>query len=140
VSDDSKRFHVELRSRQGLRRAWTFNLTADRLRREVVEPWLAGDVMVFGDRDWEPRESQMRIFGGPELTGPDLALGQGPSAVERTATNVTREVLGDSAPPAGGAEGAAAALLEELRALDGVSIESDEALGLVAARLRELGL
>jgi hypothetical protein len=140
VSADPNRFHVELRSRHGLRRAWTFNLAEERLRREVVEPWLGGRVLVFGDRDWEPRESELVIYAGPELSGPDLGLGQGPAAVERTARNVTREVLGESAVERNGAEDAAIALVEELRALDGVSIDGDEALGVVAERLRELGL
>jgi hypothetical protein len=142
VSGGDQRFHVELRSRRGLRRAWTFNFTEERLQREVVSPWLAGDVIVFGDRDWEPRESELRILAGPKLRGPDLAHGQGSAVAEKTATNVTRRVLADAQPKraAQSAEGVAAALLDALRELDGVSIESEEALGIVAERLRMLGL
>jgi hypothetical protein len=142
VGDEGQRYHVQLRSRRGMRRAWTFNLTQERLHREVVTPWLAGDVIVFGDRDWEPRASELRILRGPELGTADLAHGQGSAAAERSAANVTREVLAAARPDAARQtpEAAAAALLDDLRRLDGVSVESEEALGLVAERLRTLGL
>ncbi len=154
------RYHVQMRSRRGLRRAWVFNLTEQRLRDEVVRPWLAGDLVVLGDFDWEPRKSELQILEGPELEGPDLAMGEGPNSANRTAENVTRRILDEAtsgapraqaepaasgAPataPAGGTrvERVAAKLLEDLAALDGVSVDSEKALGLVTERLRALGL
>ncbi len=141
-TDGEDRYHVHLRSRRGMRRAWEFNLTADRLQREVVGPWLSGSVMVFGDRDWEPRESELRIFRGPHLEPADLALGQGPASAERTAANVTRDVLAGAGSErrADAADAAASSLIDELRGLDGVSIENAAAQSVVAERLRALGL
>jgi hypothetical protein len=134
------RFHVELRLIKGARRAWEFNLSRDRLDAEVLAPWRAGRALVFGDREWEPRESELRILEGPELDLNDLARGQGPGNAERLARNVTRELLAAGASTGDAADAAAAEIVGALRGLDGVVIESDEAPGLVAERLRSLGL
>jgi hypothetical protein len=130
------RFHVELRRQKGSRRAWEFNLTRERLEGQVLTPWRAGRSVELGDRSWEPRESELRILEGPELELTDLARGQGPGNAERSARNVTRELLG----AVDAADAVAAEIIGALRALDGVVIESDEAPGLVAERLRSLGL
>lgn len=145
TSEPELRFHVQMRSRRGLRRAWAFNLTAERLAAEITTPWLVNDVIVFGDRDWEPRESELKILEGPELDPADLAHSQGPTAAERTAENVTRRVLAAASPAEtatveAATEATAAELITDLNALPGVSIESEEALGLLAERLRSLGL
>lgn len=155
-------YHVHLQPRGGgLQRAWVFNLSPQRLQAEVVEPWLAGDFFELGDIEWDPRASELQILAGPKLTGPDLAMGEGPNSAARTAENVTERVLSEAtssaspppapsspprpAPAAGDSgdsrvERVAARLLADLAELDGDSLESEEALDLVTERLRMLGL
>src|SRR2546425_5784341 len=84
-------FHVELR--HSSRRARAFNLDAEKLRRTVVEPWLHGRPVELGDREWDPGASTLRILEGPELGAPDLAMGQGMHNAERSAQDVTAQVL-----------------------------------------------
>jgi hypothetical protein len=140
--DRSPRYHVELRQREGQRRAWQFNLSRERLVAHVIDPWRAGRPFKFGDRVWDPVESELRILEGPELDLNDLARGQGPGSAERTARNVTREALEARGGGSGGdaADAAAAAIIAALRGLDDVVIENEEAPGLLAERLRALGL
>jgi hypothetical protein len=89
-------FHVEVNASSSLRHARVFNLTAEELR-AIVEPWLAGQAVELGDREWDPRKSTMRILEGPRLDTPDLSFGQGWSNAERSASDVTRQVLDDAA-------------------------------------------
>jgi hypothetical protein len=138
-AEPTSRFHVELRSQRGMRRAWAFNLTRERLTAEVLEPWRVSRKLIFGDREWEPRESELRILEGPAIEPPDLAHGQGPNSAERTARDVTGDVLAELA----GSDPAiseAARLLAELSELRDVSPQNEQALDLVAERLRSLGL
>jgi hypothetical protein len=93
-------FHVEVR--RAMRRAWAFNLSEERLRRGVVDPWRRGIAFELGDREWEPRESTLRILEGPELSPPDLAHGQGWHHAEQSARDVTAEVLSHAAKEASG--------------------------------------
>jgi hypothetical protein len=88
-------FHIEIR--RSMRRAWAFNLDHERVRRGVIEPWLAGRPLRLGDRDWVPRDSQLRIIEGSELSAQDLAFGRGWSAAERSGSDVTRPLLGQAA-------------------------------------------
>jgi hypothetical protein len=90
-------YHVEIR--RGFRRAWSFNFSEETVHADVVNPWLAGRVIELGDREWEPRESSLRIIEGPELSPPDLAHGQGWNAAERSGEDVTRRLLADAPPP-----------------------------------------
>jgi hypothetical protein len=149
-------YHVNVRARSGMRRVWVFNLTRERLEVEVLKPWLARAPFELGDEDWEPRLAELVIFEGRHLEGPDLGLGEGPNSARRTGENVTSRVLGEaeeaasSPPPAVAAappraasshtERVATRLLEDLAALDGVSIDNEEALDLLAERLRVLGV
>jgi hypothetical protein len=91
-------FHVELR--HSFRRAWAFNLDAEKLRRTVVEPWYHGRPVELGDREWDPGASTLRILEGPELGAPDLAMGQGWHNAERSARDVTAQVLDRAATAA----------------------------------------
>jgi hypothetical protein len=84
-------FHVEIR--RSFQRAWAFNLDDRALHDGVLEPWLRGALVRMGDRDWLPRESSLRILEGPRIEPPDLAHGQGWNRAERTARDVTRELL-----------------------------------------------
>jgi hypothetical protein len=88
-------FHVEIGG--GLNHARTFNLSADELAETVIAPWLAGHPIKLGDRDWDPRESTLRILEGPHLDTPDLSFGQGWANAERSSEDVTRREL-DAAP------------------------------------------
>jgi hypothetical protein len=83
-------FHVEVRSTQ--QHARVFNLGAGELR-PVLRQWVAGQAFEFGEREWEPRESELTILEGKTLEGPDLAFGQGWSNALRSAKEVTRQML-----------------------------------------------
>ncbi len=134
-------FHVELRDRRGLRRAWAFNLGHERLVAEVLTPWEADARFDFADQAWEPGESEIRVLRGAALDPVDLAHGQGPGAAETSAEDVTRSLLAEADELADDRVRAIAAeLLAELAALDDVSPQNEQALGLVAERLRTLGL
>ncbi len=89
-------FHVAISS--SLQHARVFNLSRDELMATVVEPWLAGRRFELAEHRWEPTESSLTILEGRHLDNPDLAFGQGWSNAERTAENVTRQVL-EAAPP-----------------------------------------
>ncbi len=84
-------FHVEIR--HSYRRAWAFNLSEERLRRTILEPWRRGAPAQVGDREWEPKESTIRVLEGPELAPPELAHGQGWHHAERSGQEVTGDVL-----------------------------------------------
>lgn len=88
-------YHVEVRRPR--RHARLFNLGEDELRRSVLDPWARGAPLAIGGREWERRESSLRILEGPELAASDLAFGQGWNAAERTARDVTAELLGGPA-------------------------------------------
>ena len=84
-------YHVELRS--SLQRAWLFNLDTDALWSRVLAGWAAGAPLDVAGRAWDPRQSALRILEGPALDGADLAHGQGWTRAERTARDVTGELL-----------------------------------------------
>jgi hypothetical protein len=114
-------FHVEIR--YSFRRAWAFNLSEERLRTEVIEPWRQGGPVELGDREWDPRDSTLRILEGPELAPPELAHGQGWHYAERSGREVTARVLSRAATEAAtvavlaetaAAQGSVTALLEQL--------------------------
>jgi hypothetical protein len=85
-------FHVEVR--RSFHRARAFNLDQAELERAVLDPWRAGRPFVLGEREWEPRASAVRVLEGPGLVAADLALGQGWHNAQRSARDVTRDVLG----------------------------------------------
>jgi hypothetical protein len=91
-------FHVEIR--RSLHRARAFNLSEEKLRRTIVEPWRSGGPVDLGDQQWNPDESALTILEGPELSPPDLAMGRGWNNAERSAANVTGAVLEDAAADA----------------------------------------
>jgi hypothetical protein len=91
-------FHVEIR--HSYRRAWAFNLSEERLRRTILGPWRRGGPVELGDRDWDPKESTIRVLDGPELAPPELAHGQGWHHAQRSGRDVTGEVLSRAAAEA----------------------------------------
>ncbi len=84
-------FHVEISA--GLHRARVFNLNREDLLAEVLQPWRENRVIEMGDREWVPRESNIRVLEGPQMETPDLSFGQGWSNAERKAEDVTRDLL-----------------------------------------------
>jgi hypothetical protein len=115
-------FHVEIR--RSVRRAWAFNLTEERLRAAILEPWRRGQPVELGDREWDPKDSTVRILEGPELSPPELAHGQGWSNASRSSHDVTRDAF-------------SRAVQEATRVA--VLAETDEAKRAVSGRLEELG-
>jgi hypothetical protein len=92
-------FHVEISS--ALDRARLLNVGEAELRKEVLEPWVAGLPFGFGGRDWEPRESRLTILEGPNFE-PKAGAEAGWSDALRAAEDVTRRMLEAaeaSAPP-----------------------------------------
>jgi hypothetical protein len=90
-------FHVEIK--RGFRHARAFNLDEAKLRRTVLDPWVAGRPIELGDREWLPKDCTLRILEGPELEGPDLAMGRAWDSAERSAENVTRRLVDEVAAP-----------------------------------------
>jgi len=93
---DTTAYHVEIR--RSFHRAWAFNLSEEHLREAIVGRWLAGRAIDLGGREWEPRESSLRIIAGPGLAAPDLAHGQGCNSAQRSGEEVTRRVLAGATP------------------------------------------
>ncbi len=91
-------FHVEIA--EGFHRARVFNLNREDLIAKVVQPWLEDRRIEMGDREWEPRESSLKILDGPHMEPADLAFSQGWSNAERASENVTRAVLAEAPAPA----------------------------------------
>lgn len=83
-------FHVEISS--PVDRARVLNIDEATLRREILEPWVAGLPFEFGGRDWEPRESRLTILEGsvPER---DPASDSGWTDALRATDDVTRSML-----------------------------------------------
>lgn len=90
-------FHVEISA--GFHRARVFNLNEKDLGSKVVEPWLDDRRVEMGDREWEPRNSSLKILEGPQLETADLSFGQGWANAERASENVTRDVLANAPAP-----------------------------------------
>jgi hypothetical protein len=90
-------FHVEISA--GFHRARVFNLSRQDLLAKVVEPWLQERQIELGDRQWEPRQSSLKILQGEEMESGDLAFGQGWANAERASENVTRAVLAQAPAP-----------------------------------------
>jgi hypothetical protein len=81
-------FHIEISS--ALDRARVLNVGEAELRKEVLEPWVAGLPFGFGGHDWEPRSSRLTILEGPTIAAPTAA---GWVDALRAAEDVTRTML-----------------------------------------------
>jgi len=67
-------FHVELRQFPHLARA--FNLTGEELQERIVAPWVAGEMVDWGDQRWAPERARLTIYEGPRLR-PDAISARG---------------------------------------------------------------
>jgi hypothetical protein len=91
-------FHVEISS--GMRnRARAFNLDEAKLRSAVLVPWLQGQRISLGDKEFEPRDSKLVVLEGPELADVDLSMGRGWSNAEKASENVTRRLVEAASAP-----------------------------------------
>jgi len=93
-------FHVEISG--GVHRARVFNLDRDDLLAKVIRPWLDQRTILMGDREWEPRNSSLKILEGPQMDNADLSFGQGWANAERKSEDVTRATLAEAPPPPAG--------------------------------------
>jgi hypothetical protein len=104
-------YHFELRS--SIHVAHAFNLAEAELDRAVLDDWRRGDVVVFGDRRWEPDRTQLKIYEGRALSGPELSFGRGWANAVKRADDVTDRLVAAPTKPAAAA--AAAPALDALR-------------------------
>ncbi len=115
-------FHVELRQlRQFPHVAHSFNLSEAELSAKVLVPWSEGQLVLIGEREWEPRRTKLTILEGPELRLDEIGMGRGWGNAIRHGHDVTERMLVSAraeAKPAGTAEGsdAVAAFKAVLRA------------------------
>jgi hypothetical protein len=89
--------HFELRS--SIHVAHAFNLSAVELDRAVLNDWRRGEVVVFGDRRWEPDRTQLKIYEGRRLDGPALSFGRGWANAVKRGEDVTERILGSQSKP-----------------------------------------
>jgi hypothetical protein len=90
-------FHVEIS--EAMRHARVFNLDREDLLDKVIGPWLEDRPIELGDREWQPKESSLKVLEGPHMAPADLSFGQGWSNAERCSENVTHRVLEEAPPP-----------------------------------------
>lgn len=131
------RFHVQIG--RGFRVARAFNLLEAELRARILAPWSRGESVRLGDREWEPARCELRVLAGPELQPPDLAMGQGWQRAERSARDVTAELLAAPTPTPqtvavlAQSPAAASAAADALAALGLQSLAWEQAAGATAA-------
>jgi hypothetical protein len=90
-------FHVELRQFPHLARA--FNLTTEELQERIIAPWVAGQMVDWGDRRWAPERARLTIYEGPALRPDEIGLGRGWANATRGGEDVTGRVLADAQQP-----------------------------------------
>ncbi|HWF74311.1 MAG TPA: hypothetical protein VG186_13260 [Solirubrobacteraceae bacterium] len=93
-------FHVEVRQFPNVARK--FNLSEADLSASVLVPWIRGQIVKIGEREWEPKRAKLVVLEGRELRGDEMGLGRGWANISREAENVTDRVLaaarGQAAP------------------------------------------
>lgn len=115
-------FHVELRQlRQFPHVAHSFNLSEAELSAKLLVPWSEGQLVLMGEREWEPRRTKLTILEGPELRLDEIGMGRGWGNAVRHGHDVTERMMVAArahAKPGGTAEGsdAVAAFKAVLRA------------------------
>jgi hypothetical protein len=132
-------FHIEISG--GINHARAFNLSEDVVQRSIVDPWVNDRPIELGDRKWVPKESELRILEGPELSNPDLSFGNGWANAERGGEFVTKRLLDEAVQARReGTTGPAAIVIETdsaVQTLAGlVSGEQTQSVGLDAVRAR----
>jgi hypothetical protein len=85
-------FHVEVRQFPHVARS--FNLSEAELSANVLIPWSRGELVLLGERGWEPSRATLTIFEGPELRTSEIGMGRGWGNVHRNGHDVTDRLLG----------------------------------------------
>jgi hypothetical protein len=102
-------YHLELR--RFPHNQCRFNLGEDELS-EIVVPWVRGEWIQVGERNWNVHQARLTILEGPELAAGELTMGRGWRTAQRQGTEVTRQVL----ERARGAHGVPAGVRDRRRA------------------------
>lgn len=84
-------FHVEVRQFPHVARY--FNLSEAELSANVLLPWSRGQLVLLGERKWEPARAMLKIFEGPELRTDEIGMGRGWGNVHRQGQDVTDRLL-----------------------------------------------
>lgn len=90
-------YHLKLR--KSLNTACAFNLGEAELR-AFLEPWLRGQLVELGEREWNPAEARLTVLKGPRLAVQDLAMSRGWRNAERHGEDVTERMLAEAQAPA----------------------------------------
>jgi hypothetical protein len=70
-----------------------FNLSAQELRANVLEPWARDRWVEFGERKWIPHQATLTVLEGPRIPFAQLTMGRGWRAAQREGREVTEELL-----------------------------------------------
>jgi hypothetical protein len=70
-----------------------FNLSAQELRANVLEPWARDRWVEFGERKWIPHQATLTVLEGPHIPFAQLTMGRGWRAAQREGREVTDELL-----------------------------------------------
>jgi hypothetical protein len=100
-------YHVQLR--EASHKATGFNMESARLRAEVVDAWLGGQMFEFGGSEWVPQRTTIMVLEGPELPLHQLGMGRGWTNALRVSKDVTKEVLEAASADREGAAGRSSA-------------------------------
>jgi hypothetical protein len=84
-------YHVEVRQFPNVARS--FNLSEEDLSARILAPWVRGQLVHIGERQWEPAKAKLTVLEGRELRSDEMGLGRGWANVSRGAENVTERVL-----------------------------------------------
>jgi hypothetical protein len=84
-------YHVELR--QFPHNFCHFNLSETELRDAVIDAWVRGEWIEFGERKWNPQQAKLTVFEGPRIPLERLSMGRGWHIAEREGRDVTEQLL-----------------------------------------------
>jgi hypothetical protein len=84
-------YHVELRHFP--RNVCRFNLSAEELHANVLEPWVTDRMFELGELRWDPRQARLTVLEGPRLAPSELTMGRGWRAAQRHGQDVTERLL-----------------------------------------------
>lgn len=84
-------YHVELR--QFPHNTCRFNVAGEELRAKLLLPWAQERWVEFGERKWSPHQATLTVLEGPRIPFGQLTMGRGWRTAQRSARDVTEEVL-----------------------------------------------
>lgn len=84
-------YHVELR--QFPHNFCRFNLTEGDLREAVLDAWVQGEWVEFGERKWNPQQAKLTVIEGPQIPLERLSMGRGWHVATREGKEVTEQLL-----------------------------------------------